>query len=442
MTRLDITDLHAREVLDSRGMPTVEVEVTVEGVIKGRAIVPSGASTGTHEALELRDGDEKRFMGKGVLKAVHNVNDLIRPRIIGLDASDQAALDNRLIELDGTPLKQNLGANAILGVSMAACRASAAAMDLPLYRYLGGSRASNLPVPQMNILNGGKHAANNVVVQEFMILPVGAADFAEAVRWGSEIYQALRNVLRKDHLLGGVGDEGGFAPNLENNEEAFQLIERAIHNAGLVAGQDVFLAIDAAANEFFDEMSGRYRLEPAEEPMTAEETVDRYARWVAKHPIISIEDGLSEDDWSGWQYMNKVLGDKIQIVGDDLYVTNIERLRRGIADKASNAILIKLNQIGTVTETLNCMRFAAENNMNCVISHRSGETEDSFIADFTVATAAGQIKTGAPARTDRVAKYNQLLRIHDELSAPYYVGKSPFRRWPAPYVMRIVDIKR
>jgi len=442
MTRIEITDVHAREVLDSRGTPTVEVEVMVEDIVTGRAIVPSGASTGAHEALELRDGDEKRYFGKGVLKAVDNVNTIIRPEVLGMDATDQPFLDQVLIDLDGTPLKENLGANAVLGVSMAACRAAAIAVDLPLYQYLGGSTANLLPVPQMNILNGGKHAANNVIVQEFMILPVGAEDFAEAVRWGSEIYNALKTVLRADHLLGGVGDEGGFAPNLENNEEAFQLIERAIHNAGLIAGQDVYLAIDAAANEFYDEMSGRYRLEPNEEPMTAQETADRYARWVAKHPIISIEDGLSEDDWKGWQYLTEILGDKIQLVGDDLFVTNIERFAQGIELKASNAILIKLNQIGTVTETLDCMRLASEHGMNCVISHRSGETEDSFISDFTVATGAGQIKTGAPARTDRVSKYNQLLRIHDWLSAPHYVGKSKYLRWPAPFGKGVATIKK
>jgi enolase len=434
MTRLEITDVHAQEVLDSRGTPTVEVELTCEDAFMERAMVPSGASTGTHEALELRDGDPKRFFGKGVLKAVENVNEKIRPAILGMDALDQASLDTALIELDGTPHKEALGANAILGVSMAACRVAALATGLPLYRYLGGVKANLLPVPQMNILNGGKHAANNVVVQEFMILPVGAADWAEALRWGSEIYHSLKQVLSEEHLLGGVGDEGGFAPNLENNEEAFQLIERAIHNAGLVAGQDVYLAIDSAANEFYEEMSGRYRLEMNEDPMTAQEVADRYARWVSRHPIISIEDGLSEDDWEGWTYLTSVLGDKVQLVGDDLFVTSIERLTQGIEQGASNAILIKLNQIGTVTETLDCIRLAFENHMNCIISHRSGETEDSFIADFTVATGAGQIKTGAPARTDRVAKYNQLLRIHHELAVPNYAGKSLFRMWPAPVV--------
>jgi enolase len=441
MSEVEITDVHAREVLDSRGTPTIEVELTVEGIFTGRAIVPSGASTGTHEALELRDGDEKRFSGKGVLKAVGNVNTLIRPMILGMDAANQVELDRALIDLDGTPLKEKLGANAILGVSMASCRAAALAFDLPLYRYLGGSAANMLPVPQMNILNGGKHAANNVVVQEFMILPVGAEDFAEAVRWGSEVYHSLKKVLSAEQKLGGVGDEGGFAPNLDGNEQALQLIERAIHNAGLVAGQDVYLAIDAAANEFYDEMSGRYRLEPNEDAMTAEEVVDRYARWVAKHPIISVEDGLWEDDWAGWQRLNEVLGKKVQLVGDDLYVTSIGRLRQGIEQKASNAILIKLNQIGTVTETLDCMALATEHGMNCVISHRSGETEDSFISDFTVATGAGQIKTGAPARTDRVAKYNQLLRIHDGLAAPYYVGKTKFERWPAPQLWSATTLK-
>jgi len=436
MDRTSITNVHAREILDSRGTPTIEVEVTVEEMFVGRAIVPSGASTGTHEALELRDGDEKRFFGKGVLKAVENVNQIIRPEVLGYEASDQSGLDNLLRELDGTPLKKNLGANAILGVSMAAARASALAFDVPLYRYLGGIKADILPVPMMNILNGGKHANNNVQVQEFMILPVGAENMAEAIRWGAEVYNSLKNVLRADHLLGGVGDEGGFAPNLESNEEAFALIERAIHNAGLTAGSDVYLAIDAAASEFYDEMSGRYKLEPKEEPMTSEEVTDRYARWVGKHPIISIEDGLHEDDWDGWVYHTKVLGEKIQLVGDDLFVTNIERLQQGVDMHATNAILIKLNQIGTVTETLETMQLATQHNMNCVISHRSGETEDSFIADFTVATGAGQIKTGAPARTDRVSKYNQLLRINDELTSPKYVGKDMFMRWPSPLMMK------
>ncbi len=432
--RLEITNVHAREVLDSRGTPTIEVEVTVEDIVTGRAIVPSGASTGSHEALELRDGDKGRYRGKGVLTAVDNVINEIRPEVLGMDASDQSALDNFMIELDGTPLKEKLGANAILGVSMAACRASASAQDLPLYKYLGGMQAGNLPVPQMNILNGGKHANNNVVVQEFMIMPVGAEDFTEAVRWCSEVYQSLKGVLKAEGLLSGVGDEGGFAPNLDSNEEAFLLIERAIREAGYSAGDDIYLGIDAAANEFYDEATGLYRLEPNEDPMDSKATVERYAQWVANHPIISIEDGLWEDDWAGWQYQTEVLGEKIQLVGDDLYVTNKERLARGVKEKSSNAILIKLNQIGTITETLDCMRLAAEQNMNCVISHRSGETEDSFIADFTVATSAGQIKTGAPARTDRVAKYNQLLRINDELSSPYYYGKKIYGRWQAPQV--------
>lgn len=432
MIKLPISDVHAREVLDSRGMPTVEVEVAIDDMIVGSAIVPSGASTGTHESLELRDGDSNRFFGKGVLKAVENVNSVIRPEIIGMDASDQQGLDNFLIELDGTPLKEKLGANAILGVSMAACRAASTAMDLPLFMYLGGISADKLPVPQMNILNGGKHAANNVVVQEFMIFPVGAPSFPEAIRWGAEIYQSLKKVLKGKGLLGGVGDEGGFAPNLESNVDAFKLIETAINEAGLVPGKDVYLGIDAAASEFYDRESGLYTLEPTEDPMTSEQVVARYSKWVDDHPIISIEDGLDEDDWTGWTHQTEVLGNRVQLVGDDLYVTNRERFQRGIDEKCSNAILIKLNQIGSITETLDCMRLAADHNMNCVISHRSGETEDSFIADFVVATGAGQIKTGAPARTDRVAKYNQLLRINDKLSAPVYVGKSLFAGWPVP----------
>jgi len=432
MSEYAITDVHAREVLDSRGSPTIEVEIAVEDCAIGRAMVPSGASTGSYEAHELRDGDKKRFGGKGVLGAVTNVEDTIRPEILGMNATDQEALDRFLIQLDGTPTKERLGANAILGVSMATCRAAAASLGLPLYRYIGGMYASLLPVPLMNILNGGKHAANNIMLQEFMVLPVGAAGWPEAMRWCSEIYQSLRAILSRDHLLGGVGDEGGFAPDLENNESAFQLLERAIHNAGLVAGDDVFLAIDSAASEFYDDEIGRYRIEPNEDPMTAQEVVDRYARWVAKYPIISIEDGLAEDDWEGWSHMTRVLGDKVQIIGDDLFVTNIERLQKGIEKKAANAILIKLNQIGTVTETLDTMRLASFNNMNCIISHRSGETEDSFISDFTVATGAGQLKSGAPARTDRVAKYNQLMRIYDDLSNPRYAGKTMFQRWPSP----------
>ncbi|HDS30220.1 MAG TPA: phosphopyruvate hydratase, partial [Firmicutes bacterium] len=336
--------------------------------------------------------------------------------------------------LDGTEHKEKLGANAILGVSMAACRVAAVATGMPLYRYLGGINACKLPVPMFNIMNGGKHAANNVVVQEFMILPVGAEDWPEALRWGSEIYHSLKEVLSKDQKLGGVGDEGGFAPNLDSNEQALQLIERAIDNAGLVAGEDVYLALDPAATEFYDHETGRYRLEVNEEPMTSEQVCERYARWIAKHPIVSIEDGLAEDDWDGWIHLNKILGDKIQLVGDDIYVTSIDRFKIGIEKNAANAILIKLNQIGTVSETLACMRLASEHNQNCVISHRSGETEDSFIADFVVGTGAGQIKTGAPARTDRVAKYNQLLRIHDELSSPCYAGRMMYERWPRPIV--------
>jgi len=434
MIRLEITDMHAREVLDSRGTPTVEVEVAVDEMFVGRAIVPSGASTGTHEALELRDGDASRYFGNGVLKAVENVNMVIRPEILGLDASNQQELDRVLRELDGTPLKENLGANAILGVSMAACRAAAVALDVPLFRYLGGVRANILPVPQMNILNGGKHAANNVVVQEFMILPVGVDDFAEAVRLCSETYQALKKVLKEAGKLGGVGDEGGFAPNLDSNEEAFQYIELAIHKAGLVPGIDIYLGIDPAANEFYNASTGKYTLERKEDPMTSEKVVERYAKWVENYPIISIEDGLQEDDWEGWIHLNKVLGKKVQIVGDDLYVTNIERLQKGIEQSASNAILIKLNQIGTVTETLDCMKLASDHGMNAVVSHRSGETEDSFIADLVVATGSGQLKSGAPCRTDRVAKYNQLLRINDQLSSPCYAGKGVFGRWPDPVV--------
>ncbi|HEX9744204.1 MAG TPA: phosphopyruvate hydratase [bacterium] len=434
MTDLTITDVLAREVIDSRGTPTIEVEVTVDDFATGSAIVPSGASTGTHEALELRDGDKSRFMGKGVLTAVKNVNEIIGPEIIGMNGADQSALDYFLIGLDGTDLKEKLGANAILGTSMAACRASAMALGIPLYQYIGGINANLLPVPQLNILNGGKHAANNVQVQEFMILPVGADNWATAIRWGCEVYASLKNVLKKDGLLGGVGDEGGFAPDLNSTEDAFKLIERAISEAGLRPGEDVYLGIDAAASEFYIEESGRYQLEPNEDPMTSSEVASRYSEWISKYPIISIEDGLSEDDWDGWKAMTDALTDKVQLVGDDLFVTNMERFQRGIDGGISNAILIKLNQIGTVTETLDCIRLARDNGMNAVISHRSGETEDSFIADFTVATGAGQIKTGAPARTDRVSKYNQLIRINDRLSSPKFAGRSLFSRWPHPVV--------
>jgi enolase len=436
MAEFKITDVRGREVLDSRGTPTVEAEIVVNDRITGRAMVPSGASTGAHEALELRDGDKKRFGGKGVLTAVSNIEELIKPEIIGRDALDQEGLDRYMVQLDGTPNKERLGANAVLAVSMASCRAGAFALGVPLYRYVGGITGDLLPVPHMNILNGGKHAANNITLQEFMVLPVGAKDWPEAMRWCSEIYQSLKTLLSKEHLLGGVGDEGGFAPNLANNEEAFQLLERAIHNAGLIAGDDVFLAIDPASSEFYDDDIGRYTLEPNEEPMTNREVVDRYARWVAKYPIISIEDGLAEDDWDGWKYMNEVLGAKIQLIGDDIFVTNIERLQKGIDLKVANAILIKLNQIGTVTEALDAMRLALQHKMNCVISHRSGETEDSFIADFVVGTCAGQLKSGAPARTDRVAKYNQLMRIHDDLSHPRYAGRTAFERWPSPIKAR------
>ena len=440
MIKLEITDVLAREVLDSRGTPTVEVEVTVEDMFVGSAIVPSGASTGSYEALELRDGDKNRYFKNGVLNAVENVNERIRPEVLGFDASDQAGLDQLLIDLDGTPLKKELGANAILGVSMAACRAAAESQGLPLFKYLGGINANILPVPMMNILNGGKHAANNVQVQEFMILPVGAENFREAIRWGSEIYQALKDVLKERKLLGGVGDEGGFAPNLDSNEEAFNLIELAIQKANYIPGQDIWLAIDTAANEIYDKDTGLYKLEPSEPSMTSEKVIERYQRWVERHPIISIEDGLQEDDWDGWVLMTKQLGQKVQLIGDDLFVTNPERLQRGIDDGASNSILIKLNQIGTVTETLDTIRLATQHNMNCIVSHRSGETEDSFIADFTVATGTGQIKTGAPARTDRVSKYNQLMRIHDRLSKPVYAGRDKYLRWPSPMVKVISKV--
>ncbi|MQL52222.1 phosphopyruvate hydratase [Desulfofundulus thermobenzoicus] len=406
-----IVDVFAREILDSRGNPTVEVDVQLEDGSLGRAAVPSGASTGAHEAVELRDEDPDRYLGKGVLKAVDNVNEKIAPEVIGFDATDQVGIDMTLIDLDGTPNKSNLGANAILGVSMAVARAAARSVGLALYQYLGGVNARQLPVPMMNILNGGKHADNNVDIQEFMIMPVGAPNFAEALRMGAEVFHQLKKVLKKKGLNTAVGDEGGFAPNLSSNEEALAVIVEAIQGAGYRPGEDVALAIDAAATEFFKD--GRYMLEG--KPFNAGELIDFYASLVDRYPILSIEDGLAEDDWENWPELTARLGRKIQIVGDDLYVTNTERLQKGIACGASNSILVKVNQIGTLTETLEAIEMAKRAGFTAVVSHRSGETEDTFIADLVVATNAGLIKTGAPSRTDRVAKYNQLLRIEEEL---------------------------
>lgn len=408
-----MVDVFARELLDSRGNPTVEVEVILEDGTMGRAIVPSGASTGVHEAIELRDNDKERFLGKGVLTAVDNVNEIIAPEIIGMNVTGQIDIDTIMLELDGTPNKSKLGANAILGVSMAVARAAAEFLGIPLYQYIGGINARQIPVPMMNILNGGQHADNNVDIQEFMIVPTGAPSFAEGLRMGVEVYHNLKKVLQAKGLATSVGDEGGFAPDLPSNEAAIEVILEAITAAGYKAGQDIHLALDVAGSELYKE--GKYHLESTRQVMTSEEMVEFYTGLVQKYPIISIEDGLAEDDWAGWALLTEKLGGKIQLVGDDLFVTNTERLAKGIEEGICNSILIKLNQIGTVSETLDAIEMAKQAGYTCVISHRSGETEDTFIADFAVAANAGQIKTGAPARTDRVAKYNQLLRIEEEL---------------------------
>lgn len=420
-----IIDVLAREILDSRGNPTIEVDVLLEDGTLGRAAVPSGASTGAYEAVELRDGDKSRYLGKGVLKAVENVNEIITPEIIGMDALDQIGIDRALIELDGTPNKAKLGANAILGVSMAAAKAAAASLDMTLYQYLGGANAKELPVPMMNILNGGKHADNNVDIQEFMVLPVGAESFAEALRMGAEIYHNLKKVLSERKLATAVGDEGGFAPNLASNEEALKVIIEAIEKAGYKPGEQVMLGLDVAATELFKD--GKYHLEGEGVVKTSAEMVEYYSQLVDKYPIISIEDGMSEDDWDGWKLLTERLAGKIQLVGDDLFVTNVERLSRGIAAKTANSILVKVNQIGTLTETFDTIEMAKRAGYTCVISHRSGETEDATIADIAVAVNAGQIKTGAPARTDRVAKYNQLIRIEEQLGdLAQYRGRQVF----------------
>ena len=420
-----IVDILAREIMDSRGNPTVEVDVLLEDGTMGRAAVPSGASTGAYEAVELRDGDKDRYMGKGVLKAVENVNEIITPEIVGMDALDQIGIDQAMLELDGTPNKGKLRANAILGVSMAVAKAAAASSGLTLYQYLGGANAKELPVPMMNILNGGKHADNNVDIQEFMILPVGAESFAEALRMGSEIYHNLKKVLGSRNLATAVGDEGGFAPNLASNEEALKIIIEAIEKAGYKPGEQVMLGLDVAATELFKD--GKYHLEGEGVVKTSAEMVEYYSQLVDKYPIISIEDGMSEDDWDGWKLLTDRLGGKIQLVGDDLFVTNVERLSKGIETRTANSILVKVNQIGTLTETFDTIEMAKRAGYTCVISHRSGETEDATIADIAVAVNAGQIKTGAPARTDRVAKYNQLLRIEEILGdLAQYRGRKVF----------------
>src|SRR3989475_2738563 len=419
----NISDIHAREVLDSRGNPTVEAEVTLADGTKRLAIVPSGASTGEHEAVELRDDDNNRFIGKGVLKAVENVNGEIAEALANFDAADQRALDQRMIELDGTENKARLGANAILAVSMAVARAAAAAYHLPLYRYLGGAAANLLPCPMMNILNGGAHADNNVDFQEFMVMPVGAPSLSEALRWGVEVFHALKTALKKHGYSTAVGDEGGFAPSCKSNEEAIQIVLEAIAAAGYKPGHQVSIALDPASSEFYDQASSNYVFKKSDKSIhTSAQMAAYWTSWVEKYPIVSIEDGMAEDDWSGWKSLTQSIGSKsskkkIQLVGDDLFVTNTTRLSRGIKEGIANAILIKLNQIGTVTETIDAIEMARKAGYNSIISHRSGETEDTFIADLAVATAAGQIKTGSASRTDRIAKYNQLLRIEEELGA-------------------------
>jgi enolase len=421
-----ITSVHAREILDSRGNPTVEAEIVLESGVAGRAAVPSGASTGEHEAVELRDGDNLRYVGKGVLTAARNVNEIIAPAILGIDASDQVDVDRAMIHLDGTSNKSKLGANAILAVSLAVARAAANEAGLPLYRYLGGPHATLMPVPLMNILNGGAHAANNVDLQEFMVVPVGFDNFPDALRAGVEIFHSLKKVLAKQKKSTAVGDEGGFAPDLATNEDAIDVILEAIERAGYKPGDDIVLALDAAASEMHRD--GKYVFHKSTgRTATSAEMTTFWTDWVDRYPIVSIEDGLDEGDWNGWKQLTESIGDRVQLVGDDLFVTNTEFLARGIAENAANAILIKVNQIGTLTETLEAIEMARRAGFNCIISHRSGETEDTFIADLAVATRAGQIKTGSASRTDRIAKYNQLLRIAEDLAgAAEYPGMAAF----------------
>lgn len=423
-----IRDIRAREILDSRGNPTIEVDVELEGGVTGRAAVPSGASTGENEAVELRDGDPKRYRGKGVLNAVEHVNNVIAEELTGLDATQQTEIDELMIKLDGTKNKSKLGANAILGVSLAVAKAAAAALNLPLYRYIGGVNAKVLPVPMMNILNGGKHADNNVDLQEFMIVPTEAERFSEALRMGAEVFHTLKSVLHKKGYNTAVGDEGGFAPSLKSNEEAIEVILEAITQAGYEPGRDIYLALDPASSEMWDD--GRYYFyKSTKERISREEMVKFYERWVNQYPIISIEDGMAENDWEGWKMLTDALGKKIQLVGDDVFVTNTEFLSKGIDMGVANSILVKVNQIGTLTETLDCIEMAKRAGYTAVISHRSGETEDATIADIAVATNAGQIKTGSTSRTDRIAKYNQLLRIEEELGEQaIYPARAAFRR--------------
>jgi enolase len=427
---MEIVKVTGREILDSRGNPTVEADVHLADGTVGRAAVPSGASTGEHEAVELRDNDESRYLGKGTRKAAENITSLIGPALAGMDAAEQAELDGKMLALDGTPNKGKLGANAILAVSMAAARASAESEMTPLYRYLGGVNASVLPVPMMNVINGGAHADNSVDVQEFMIAPVGAASFSEALRMGTETFHTLKTVLKKRGYSTAVGDEGGFAPNLKSNDEALEVLIEAIDKAGYKAGEDISIALDPASSEFYDKSKKKYVFKKSDRSeKTSDEMAEFWSRWVEKYPIISIEDGMAEDDWDGWLKLTAALGKKVQLVGDDLFVTNSERLQQGIDRGVANAILVKVNQIGSLTETLDAMRLAARANYTAIVSHRSGETEDPFIADLAVATNAGQIKTGSASRTDRIAKYNQLLRIEEELgNAAVYLGKKAFRQ--------------
>ena len=423
--------IEAREILDSRGNPTIEVQVVLDDGSQGRAGVPSGASTGAFEAIELRDGDKSRYGGKGVLKAVENVVEKIGPELLGFEASEQRLIDETMIDLDGTDNKANLGANAILGVSLAVACAAAESAELPLYRYLGGPNAHVLPVPMMNILNGGSHADSNVDVQEFMVAPIGAESFAQALEWGARVYHGLKAVLKERKLSTGLGDEGGFAPNLDSNSEAMDLIVEAITSVGLVPGKDVALALDAAASEFYNADDKLYEFKNGER-LTSDQMIAMYGEWVAKYPLVSLEDPLNEEDWDGWVKINATLGEKVQIVGDDLFVTNPVRIAKGIELGAANALLVKVNQIGSLTETLDAVDLAHRNGYHCMMSHRSGETEDTTIADLAVAINCGQIKTGAPARSERVAKYNQLLRIEEDLDeAAVYAGAAAFPRYKA-----------
>lgn len=420
-----ISDIHARQILDSRGNPTIEVDVFTSNGILGRAAVPSGASTGIHEAMELRDGDKSRYLGKGVLKAVENVNTLINEALQGEDVFDQKRLDRIMIDLDGTPNKSNLGANAILGTSLAIARAAAQEAGISLYQYIGGVGAVTMPVPMMNILNGGSHADNLIDIQEFMVMPFGASSFSEGLRWGTEVFHHLKSVLKEKGMSTNVGDEGGFAPNLGSNEEAIQVVIEAIEKAGFKPGVDMHIALDAASSEFYNAEKGIYHFESTNTDMTSEQMVDYWVNWCEKYPIISIEDGLAEDDWAGWKLATEKLGHKVQLVGDDLFVTNTQRLSRGIEEGIANSILVKVNQIGSLTETIEAVQMATRNGYTSVMSHRSGETEDNTIADLAVALNTGQIKTGSASRSDRMSKYNQLLRIEEELGASaVYIGKN------------------